>query len=251
MRKEKREAQEKKGESTIRMSGLMVVLALVFILLGVLTAVLPAVTTFEITSLQFAYALAAILIAFGIFLIVRYFLTESYKNPQQYGFSIGAILVIAGMMALIRASVLSEYFLFALGALMLAAATFKLQNALDLKALSDRSWGVWLVIAGVFAFCAILVIINPFRDPVRHEVFAEWTVLIDGIVSLIGTIYLYFRLKKATAADRKKDETVDTAEFTDAVPQEHEVAPEGEPEQVIIDPDANEPWAIDEAGEDD
>lgn len=231
MRKEKEAKTEEK--STIRISGLLIGMAVVFILLGVLLAIIPLVTELEITALHLGYALAVILVAFGIFLIVRYFLTESYKNLQQYGFSVGAMLVVTGMIALARASVLAQYFLFTLGALMLIASIFKLQNALDLKALSDGSWGFWLAIAIAFAICAILVIINPFPDAEMHGTFTVWMILIDGIISLIGTLYLFLRLravKKQEEAALSEAKTLSPAEYNEETDQTEEKGEEPVPD---------------------
>lgn len=225
----KAKKEKQAGEERIKLSGLLIGLALIFILFGVLLVILPNVTTLAITPLHICYVIAGVLVAFGIFLIVRYFLTESYKNLQQYGFSLGTMLVIVGMIALVRANQMSIYFLFTLGVLMLVASIFKLQNALDLKALSDRSWGFWLLIAIVFAVCAILVIMNPFPAETTHEAFTEWTLLIDGIVSLIGAIYLFFRVRAA-----KKQESLPSEE-----PQEEPVPalPEDDaPAPTVIEP---------------
>lgn len=235
MAKEKKEKPEKE-KSTIRLSGLLIGLACVFIALGALLIFVP-----QVSSLQICYALAGILMAFGIVLIVQYFLTEAYKDLQRYGFSIGAILVIAGAIGLVRAKDMAVFFLFALGALMLVAAIFKLQNALDLKALSDKSWGFWLIVAFAFAVCAIIILMNPFQTTEQQQKFTQYAIFVDGIVGLVGTIYLFFRLRSVKKHENDpapitEEVTANASAGSDMVTEERE--PESAP--TVIDPDADD-----------
>ena len=146
----------------------------------------------------------------------RYFLKESYKNLQEYGFSVGVAFVIIGVIAIVRAASLADYFILTLGVLMLGASIFKLQTAMDLNALHDRSFVIWLCIAVIFAGCAIAVIMNPFGSVDDQMMFAQYVLVADGVISLAGSLYLYFRLKSA-----KKQETI----------------PENDEEQGMIDGD--------------
>ena len=70
-----------------------------------------------------------------------FFLEESYKNLNQYGFSIGVFLVIIGVCTLVKNQEMAKSFQLYIGVCILLTAIIKLQNAMDLKALKDRTWG--------------------------------------------------------------------------------------------------------------
>ena len=195
-----------KADHVMHLSGIQIGFSLVFLVLG---ALLLFVT--QITPAILCYSLAGGIMGIGVILIVRYFMTEAYKNIQSYGFSFGVLLILCGSIILARTTVLSQYLFTALGALMLAASVFKLQNALDLKAIKDSYWWVWLLIAFVFAIFATVIIVNPFSDKKTLAQFTSVLVLIDGIVSLVGTLYLAFRLRSW----KKKSEEAEAAEYED------------------------------------
>lgn len=184
------EETKRKAHEAIRISGIQIGFSVVFLVLGVLLLFVNG-----ITPLILCYSLAGGIMAIGVILIVRYFLTEAYKNIQSYGFSFGVLLILCGSIILARATVLSEYLILALGALMLAASVFKVQNALDLKAIKDACWWIWLLIAFLFAIFATIIIVNPFTDKETLSKFASVLVLVDGIISLVSTLYLSFRLR--------------------------------------------------------
>ena len=190
----KTKVKKNKTKEKIKLSGIIIATAILFIVAGVaLIFLVPEYITLK----QICYVLALAILATGIVLIVRYFLKESYKNLQEYGFSIGVAFVIIGVIALVRATDLSEYFIFTLGVLMLSASIFKLQTAMDLNALHDRSFIIWLCIAAAFAGCAIAIIMNPFNSAETLMNFAQYVLVADGVISLAGSIYLYFRIRSA------------------------------------------------------
>lgn len=229
-RKQQSETEDtkKQGRSS-RISLFLIGLALSFIALGALLIFVPG-----ILPIHLCYAVAGLVMVFGIILIVHYFLTEAYKNIQHYGFSIGVILVILGSIGLVKAETVSLFFLFLLGALMLLGAIFKLQNALDLKALKDSGWGFWFLVAICFAVLAILVILNPFGSSERLRSFAQYAIFIDGIVSLIGALYLQIRLKKVISLEQAELSLENASEER----EETEFSEEREPE--IIPGDSGE-----------
>ncbi len=204
-----------KAHEAIHISGIQIGFSIVFLVLGFLLLFVK-----QITPAILCYSLAGGVMLIGVILIVRYFLTEAYKNIQSYGFSFGVLLILCGSIILARTTVLSQYLILALGALMLAASVFKVQNALDLKAIKDNYWWVWLLIAFVFAIFATVIIVNPFQNKTVLAQFASVLVLIDGVVSLIGTLYLSFRLRSWQKAG---EEAVDGTEtIVESTPQQND-----------------------------
>ena len=220
--KEESVNQEKKG----RISWLPIGLSLSFILLGALLIFIPA-----LKPLHICYVLDGIAIAIGIVLIVHYFMTEAYKNVQRYGFSLGAILLLFGAIGLVKAQAISLYLLTLIGALLLMGAVIKLQNALDLKLLKDPYWYIWFLIAIVFAVLAAVVLLNPFGNQEDLEAFSQIVLFVDGIVSLVGTLYLFRRI-------RKKDKP--QVEDGDEVPPEFADGPASDVEMIRPDEEAME-----------
>ncbi|MBQ6442711.1 MAG: DUF308 domain-containing protein [Lachnospiraceae bacterium] len=206
----------KKQKSAIRISGLQIGFSFVFLVLGTLLLFVP-----QMTPVILCYCLAGGVMGIGVILIVRYFLSEAYQNIRRYGFSIGVILILCGSVILARTGAISEYLILAMGALMLAAAVFKLQNALDLRAIKDQYWWIWLLIAFLFAIFATVILVNPFSDQKSLSQFASVLVFIDGLVSLVGTFYLSFRLR---SWEKNRDEAPLTVEAEPK--QEHSTHPD-------------------------
>ena len=202
----------------ISLSGIIIVLAVLFIVIGLTLAFLVPET---ITLKQICYVLGLFILAGGIVFIVRYFVRESYRNVQEYGFSIGVALVITGIMVLIRADPVAEHLLFALGALALMASILKLQTAMDLNALHDRSFILWLCIAVAFAICAVVIVMDPFKNPYDQMSFAQYVLIADGVISLAGTLYLSYRVREANK-QAAKTESITTTSVVSGVEERKE-----------------------------
>ncbi|MFA9463641.1 MAG: HdeD family acid-resistance protein [Velocimicrobium sp.] len=166
-------------------------IAVIYILIGALLLFVPQI---QITTL--CYLLCSVLIIAGIVLIVRYFMVNSYQNINEYGFSVGVFTVILGMCALVRVEEVSKSFILCIGIAMLMTSVIKLQNALDLKNLREKTWIIMLSIALVFVVCAIIIIIHPFAQETTLYGFTFRIMIIDGILSLLSNLYLNFIIRK-------------------------------------------------------
>ena len=197
--------KEKKESSFL--NRLFTGVSLVYLLLGVLLIVIP-----DLQMEYVCYGISVVLVIIGIILIVKYFLEESYKNLNQYGFSIGVFLVIIGVCILLTAII-------------------KLQNAMDLKALKDRTWGVICVVSLVIVVCAVLIIMNPFSNRNYEIALTYFSLLFDGIISLFSYHYLAFRIRQNEKKSRVRKETKEFAEkqeleFSDAPSMDESTEPE-------------------------
>ncbi len=166
----------------------------------------------KIQILTVIYLLGGVFIITGIVFIVQYFLKEAYRNMNQYGFSVGTLLVILGSCMMVRADRVAEYFILGMGIFLLIAAVIKLQNALDLKALGERSWVVFGLLAAAIAVCALVIILDPFTQPADRNHFTYIILVADGVFTLISMLFLMLRVKKYQKAEkiRKKTGTNDT-----------------------------------------
>ena len=107
----------------------------------------------------------------------------------------------------------------------------KLQNAMDLKALKDRTWGVICVVSLVIVVCAVLIIMNPFSDRNYEIALTYFSLLFDGIISLFSYHYLAFRIRQNEKKSRVRKETKEFAEkqeleFSDAPSMDESTEPE-------------------------
>ncbi len=166
-------------------------IAVIYILLASLLLFSP-----QIQIITLSYFLCSLLVITGIVLIVRYFITDAYKNINEYGFSIGVFTVILGMCALVRVEQVANSFILCMGILLLMTSVIKLQNALDLKNLKERTWVIMLGIAFAFLICSIIIIINPFKLKETLCGFTYRIMIMDGAISLLSNFYLYFMIRK-------------------------------------------------------
>lgn len=180
--------------------------AAVNILLGLILLIFE-----QIELEQIVYVFSAFFVVMGIFYIVKYFIKESYKELNCYNFSAGVLLVVLGICAMVRAEKVSEYLAFCLAIILLIGAVIKLQNALDLKAIEDKYWAVFLAVAVFLIVCAVLVVLNPFEVKNNTQVFTYAMLVVDGILSLIEIFYLSARLKKRVKNELRMDGVYDSA----------------------------------------
>ena len=179
----------------------MILFSTLFALLGILLICVP-----QITFLTLCYVCCGVLAAFGIFMIVRYFLKESFRSLNQYGFSVGVLFVLISMCALVKAEIVSSYFILCLGVLILVSAVFLLQDCLDLIVMKDVLWPLWMILAVLFALAGILVLLNPFPSTDTLHQFCYYALAADGIVCLLGTLYLHVRIKAFEKKEAKGKE---------------------------------------------
>ncbi len=198
--KEKNELDSSKQIAT----QFVISVAVIYILLASLLLFVP-----QIQIITLSYFLCSVLVITGIVLIVRYFITDAYKNINEYGFSFGVFTVILGMCALVRVEQVANSFILCIGISLLMTSIIKLQNALDLKNLKEKTWIIMLGIALLFMICSIIIIINPFKLKETLCGFSYRIMIIDGLISLLSNFYLYFIIRKNNKKRSIQDENED------------------------------------------
>lgn len=193
-----RKKDEKEESTNWTITKFVLITAFVYILLGVSLLFIP-----QIELITLCYILCAVLVITGIILIVRYFLTDAYRNINEYGFCLGVFFVILGMCALVRAEQVAESFILCAGMALLMTSVIKLQNALDLKHLEEKTWSVMLGISLGFLVCSVLIIINPFKNPSTVKGFTYRILIIDGVISLISNLFLFLKIKQYKKKETK------------------------------------------------
>ncbi len=180
-----------KQEHPLQFNFTVMGMSILFLLLGALLLFFP-----NISVSQVCYALCGVVVALGILYIAQYFITESYKDLQQYGFSIGVLLIILGICGFIRINELISAFYFFIGMMFLIAGILHFQNALDFKILKQKSYVLWIAVAITVLLCGTMVILNPFPEDTTLATFTNYSLIIVGLFTLIGNLFLFFTLKR-------------------------------------------------------
>lgn len=212
-------AEHTKDASDQRFSTILVYLvAVLYIGFGIAFLTLP-----QLRAEQFCYLLAGGLILLGILKVGEYFIRECYKNVNQYGFSIGVFVIILGICVIIRIQQFAEIFNLCLGIGILLTAIIKVQNAMDLRALEDRAFAVFLGLAVVLVICAAVILVDPFSNVETRNHFTYLVLIADGILSLISTTYLIIRTrgqKQPSGSNAGQKQTLNEADGWTQTPEQ-------------------------------
>lgn len=209
-------------------------------IMAVIMAAIAALLLYvpQIQVIHICYLICAVVIILGIYLIVHYFMTDSYRNLNEYGFSVGSLLVILGVCGMIRADSLSAVFLTAIGVILVLSCVIKLQYALDLKSIGDKTWVVLVFLTLALTCCGIAVILNPFNDTKLYHLFSFYALLVDNVLSLIVILYLVIRLKLFRKKELKLEQQKQDEKKREEAEQEADEDLHSAQEQTSPDEDA-------------
>lgn len=193
-----------------RSSTIMVyVIAVLYVVFGIAFLMLP-----QLEAEQFCYLISGGLILIGILRIGEYFIRECYKNMNQYGFSIGVFAIIMGVCIIIQIQQFAEIFQICLGIGVLLTAIIKMQNAMDMRAMGNRRFTIFLGLAVIMVICAAIILVNPFSEEEFRNSFTYVILIIDGILSIISTTFMIITAKRfqKTMNNYNTEQVIDTAE---------------------------------------
>lgn len=230
-------------------TGLVISVAVIYILLGLAMLLLP-----EFEPTYIIYAAGIVLVVYGIILIVKYFVGVGYRNLGDYSFSGGVLCILIGICLLIRASAVAEDFPLLLGICILFTAIVKLQNAMALRSLDNTLWPVFLIISLIFIAASLVIILDIFHLNDDNAIYIYMILVADGAVNLVETLFLALVIRKSPReetyeASRKQKHS---EELTDTTPTETKEAEsetdtdsgteaeEGTPVEDILQPDGND-----------
>lgn len=234
----KAQITEEKKESGIG-TFFVYAVAVLYIALGIAFLVVP-----ELKVEHLCYLLAVCLILLGVIRIGEYFIRECYKNINQYGFSIGVFAIILGVCVIIRIDQFTAIFNLCLGIGILLTAIIKIQNAMDLRALEDRGFLIFLIAAVLMVIGAAVILINPFGTEATRDQFTYIVLIIDGGLSITSTTYLMLRIRgykkhinREAEAKKSVDENIQQEQITAEAPEvaDNPEEPTGSAEEIIND----------------
>ena len=67
---------------------------------------------------------------------------------------------------------------------------------MDLRALADRAFAVFLGLAVVLVICAAVILVDPFSSVETRNHFTYLILIADGIMSLVSTTYLIISTRR-------------------------------------------------------
>lgn len=130
-----------------------------------------------------------VMIIMGIVNIIRYFRTGAVEASQGTALTKGVILTVIGAFCTFR----SDWFLTTFpvitilyGAVILVSGVFKLQQAVDMVRIRQKSWPVALIGALLTLIFALFIIFNPFTSTVVLWKFIGITLIIEAVMDILS-----------------------------------------------------------------
>lgn len=237
----------------------VIVLSVLLIIVGALLAINPA---FPVAG--FIYVTSGFAIIGGCWLVLRFFMKEEYRSVSNYDFSIGILMIATGVLMIIRAKVLTPYFVYVLGCLLIVSGVCVLQFFLQC-AFMRGPFSAFLN----FVFAAAIIALGAaFLLADRKDIFANLTyfylgVMLAGILGLLSLVMTFIRSVKyerwlALSAKRNVEDEPYTETYLDIKRSRdrnledqpfkvEELPPEPNPGRLWNEPDGEEP--VDESAE--
>lgn len=167
----------------------LILMALVFIALGVILIIWPTETL--TTS---CYILAALLIAVGVVSLISYMKKDISGIIYRYDLVVGLSCVLGGVLIIIKVNQLTDLIPVVLGFLVTISGILKIQNSIDMLRLGHGTWHVAFALAVINIVFGIVLLINPFAKEVLITCIGV-ALVYSGITDLYMTIAISIRLK--------------------------------------------------------
>lgn len=182
--------------------GIQLALSLVCIITGALL-----LFTKEVNAVNLSIVFCVALIFAGAAALFIFFLTDAYRSPSDYSFTVGVLLLILGVCGIIRIETLSAYFYTCTGILSLVTGSMMLRSAVRYGAENSSLAPIQSVFSIVVILCSAAVIVGFDPIPGDGSVFPEVTLLVSGILSVLGLALGWFRSRIAAGNTEEEAET--------------------------------------------
>lgn len=160
----------------------LVLLALLYIVLGVVLILFPA------TSLNLACLLiGAVTLLYGVVRIFGY-TRAGEGEASRLELAFGIVLAALGVFLLVCPQLLVSLIPIALGAYLLVDSFSAIKRSLDWKSLGFSRWWVSFLVALVLALFGLVMILRPFTLVANLVVFIGVGFLFDGVFTLVQLI---------------------------------------------------------------
>ena len=165
----------------------LILLAVIFIALGIVLILWPGATMKTI-----CYLLAAMLLAIGVVSLINYLRKDISGIIYRYDLVVGlcAILVI------VKVDKLTDLIPAVLGFLVTMSGIMKMQNSVDMLRLGHGTWHVAFAMAIVNIVAGIVLLMNPFEAAQILIMCLGIALVYSGITDLYVTISISRRLSR-------------------------------------------------------
>lgn len=168
----------------------MILLAIFYLILGLILVVFPKVSGYAI-----CYLIGGLAIIYGVFHLILYQRTKSPFVNYRYDLVQGILGAAIGIYVIMVPEILIGTLPVVLGIVVMVDSIVKIQNAWDLKRLGYDRWWIVMIVAVISVVLGILMVFYPFAAYLSVIVFVGISLIINGISDLVTIFILSKKVK--------------------------------------------------------
>ena len=169
----------------------LILLAVIFIALGIVLILWPGATMKTI-----CYLLAAMLLALGVASLINYLRKDISGIIYRYDLVVGLCAILGGILVIVKVDKLTDLIPAVVGFLVTMSGILKMQNSVDMLRLGHGTWHVAFAMAIVNIVAGIVLLMNPFEAAQILIMCIGIALVYSGITDLYVTISISRRLSK-------------------------------------------------------
>ena len=169
----------------------LILLAVIFIALGIVLILWPGATMKTI-----CYLLAAMLLAIGVVSLINYLRKDISGIIYRYDLVVGLCAILGGILVIVKVDKLTDLIPAVLGFLVTMCGIMKMQNSVDMLRLGHGTWHVAFAMAIVNIVAGIVLLMNPFEAAQILIMCLGIALVYSGITDLYVTISISRRLSR-------------------------------------------------------
>ena len=169
----------------------LILLAVIFIALGIVLILWPGATMKTI-----CYLLAAMHLAIGVVSLINYLRKDISGIIYRYDLVVGLCAILGGILVIVKVDKLTDLIPAVLGFLVTMSGIMKMQNSVDMLRLGHGTWHVAFAMAIVNIVAGIVLLMNPFEAAQILIMCLGIALVYSGITDLYVTISISRRLSR-------------------------------------------------------
>ena len=169
----------------------LILLAVIFIALGIVLILWPGATMKTI-----CYLLAAMLLAIGVVSLINYLRKDISGIIYRYDLVVGLCAILGGILVIVKVDKLTDLIPAVRGFLVTMSGIMKMQNSVDMLRLGHGTWHVAFAMAIVNIVAGIVLLMNPFEAAQILIMCLGIALVYSGITDLYVTISISRRLSR-------------------------------------------------------
>ena len=169
----------------------LILLAVIFIALGIVLILWPGATMKTI-----CYLLAAMLLALGVASLINYLRKDISGIIYRYDLVVGLCAILGGILVIVKVDKLTDLIAAVLGFLVTMSGILKMQNSVDMLRLGHGTWHVAFAMSIINIVVGIVLLMNPFEAAQILIMCLGIALVYSGITDLYVTISISRRLSR-------------------------------------------------------